>query len=173
MFLRINQHSSCSGEKRCDFFFPCILVWTQINWVLAWWQSSINVSRCALQTRWAGMPCAAFPVFLNLTCACYTFVHRWQRAEITVAHAIMGAIFWFALETYSHTYMMSSIHCTNQCRCMIHHLPGIYSYPAVCLIRLMTLGATFIITGVGSTKRIRNTDVAVCLATDVQLHVLP
>lgn len=46
--------------------------------------------------------------------------------------------------------------------------------PAVCPIGVIaTLQATVIITGVGSTYRIRNTDVAVCLASDVQLHVLP
>lgn len=84
----IKRHSLwvASWGKRCDFFFPCILVWTQITWVLAWWQSSINVSRCALQTRWAGMPRAAFPVFLDLACACFTFVHCWQRAAVTVGY---------------------------------------------------------------------------------------
>lgn len=67
--------------KRCDFFSMHFCV-DRLT-VLALWQSSINVSRCALKARWAGMPCAAFPVFLNLTCACYTFVHHscnWQRA---------------------------------------------------------------------------------------------
>lgn len=67
--------------KRCDFFSMHFCV-DRLT-VLALWQSSINVSRCALKTRWAGMPRAAFPVFLNLTCACYTFVHHscnWQRA---------------------------------------------------------------------------------------------
>lgn len=130
MFLQIKQHSSCEAFRgeRCGFFFPCVLVWIQTKWVLAWWQSSINVSRCALQTRWRGMPRAAFPVFLNFTCACYTFVRRWQRAELTVARAIMGAILWFAFETYSRVDIVPSSHGTHQCRCMIQHLPGICSH---------------------------------------------
>lgn len=117
-----------TGGKVWFFFPPCILVWTQTKWVLAWWQSSINVSRCALQTRWRGMPRAAFPVFLNFTCACYTFVRRWQRAELTVARAIMGAILWFAFETYSRADMVPSSHGTHQCRCKIQLLPGICSH---------------------------------------------
>lgn len=84
--------------KRCDFFSMHFCVDRLM--VLALWQSSINVSRCALETRWAGMPRAAFPVCLNLTCACYTFVHRscnWQRAGGNfnggrVARAIMRVL---------------------------------------------------------------------------------
>lgn len=84
-FLHQFSYSFCVWRrvpgKRCDFFSMHFCV-DRLT-VLALWQSSINVSRCALKTRWAGMPRAAFPVFLNLTCACYTFVHHscnWQRA---------------------------------------------------------------------------------------------
>lgn len=117
------------------------------------------------------MPRPAFPVFLILTCACFTFVLRWKRTEVTVARAVMGALFTLPLETSSHTRdIFYPLHKSVQ---VYQHLPGISSYASVCPIDAKTLRATFVITGLGSTRRIRNPDVAVCLATHVQLHVLP
>lgn len=137
-------------DKRCDFFF----FFFRADEDHLWQQSSINVSRCALKTRWAGKPCAAFPVFLNVTSSCYTFVHHswnWQRAAVT---------YQYILESYPCVLI------TYICRFdQPTYLGDTYSYTDVDPIGLMTLPTTFITTGFRSTRQIS--------IADVPCHVLP